>query len=218
MQTMRDYIEYVVNESLQYLEKKGHIKGNDRFALKNKMMTKFLTSKHIREVKHKIINGPKKLKLERPVVISALNLTELRLAQIICDIHGVNFNDVFSRSRKRDVVDARMQLVSFMYIYLGYTFSQIGKLFSRDHSTIIHNLQANEDLLFASGVFCSKYTLFIESAQKELPEIFNNVEKNKEKLRESEQVRTQRTLMGYRKGIYDKRKTEDEKLNTASVS
>lgn len=217
MQTMRDYIEYVLDESLEYLEKRGHLPLKERAYIKNKMMTKFLASRHIKDIKGKIINGPKKLKLERPVIISALTVTEIRLSQIICDVHCVSFNDIYSRSRKRDVVDARMQLVSFMYIYMGYTFSQIGKLFSRDHSTIIHNLQANENLLFASGVFCNKYNLFIETAKRELPEIFNDLEKNKEKLREYEKVKNQRTLLGYRKVIQESKKLNNDLHTIATV-
>ncbi len=87
--------------------------------------------------------------LARLAVITSLSILLLsglrpyRLAPLLLPVlkaHDLRFLDVKSPSRKKVYNDARFE----MYYILqreGMTLSQIGAVFNRDHSTILHGIQ-----------------------------------------------------------------------------
>lgn len=60
----------------------------------------------------------------------------------VCDILGVSVSDLLSKTRKRQIVEARV-IVSYI-LYKEWdnliSFEAIGELLSRDHSSITHYL------------------------------------------------------------------------------
>jgi len=57
---------------------------------------------------------------------------------------GVSFSELKSANRQRNVVTARQYAFWRLYQHtysLGYPLVQIGKMFNRDHSTVIHSIK-----------------------------------------------------------------------------
>ena len=64
-----------------------------------------------------------------------------------------------TKSRRRDIVYRRMYLFKYLKQMQDKTLTEIGGLFNRDHSTIIHGLKTFEDVKL--------YDDFIDYTQKE---------------------------------------------------
>ncbi len=80
----------------------------------------------------------------------------------ICQYFNTNMHDLKSKSRKRELVIPR-----HIAIYLSYkrqlgSKKAIGKYFSRDHSTVIHAIEAVSDLLDTD----SKFRKVVEEVNK----------------------------------------------------
>ena len=58
-----------------------------------------------------------------------------------------------SKKRQRDLVFARMYFAFILRNYTNYTLFKIGKILCKDHSTILHYLNAIEDM-----IACEKIT------------------------------------------------------------
>lgn len=69
------------------------------------------------------------------------------IVDTVCFYLSVNVEDVFSRTRKQRVVEARHFICYICRVEFRMIFSFIGKNLKRDHSTIIHGVQAIEDLM-----------------------------------------------------------------------
>lgn len=197
MQTVRNLIEYVTKKNLEFLRKQNCLKEDSSF-LEEKVIRKIMDDKNVRPYKRKILEPVKKKPTPKPVEVN-LSLQELQLCQIICEVHSVNFNMLFSRSRRMDLVDARRQLTTFLYTYLCYTYSHTGRLFGKDHSTIIHSLRSHEDLLETNNLYASRFLKFLEQAKQVMPEVFEQAEKSKQTLREYEKARNQRAMSNYKR-------------------
>jgi hypothetical protein len=66
--------------------------------------------------------------------------------------------DLFSKSRKREVVELRM-IFCFIARQMQYTCSSVGKYVgNRDHTTVLHNVATFKNLIETSEVFREKYT------------------------------------------------------------
>lgn len=51
---------------------------------------------------------------------------------------GIDKELLFKRDRHDSTVKARMLVMYYMYRILGYTLSETGRFFNRDHTTVIH--------------------------------------------------------------------------------
>ena len=63
---------------------------------------------------------------------------------------------MLSRTRKRDIVTARMLCMYIFRNYLNMQWTEIGRVFHRDHSTAIHGVNAISNQLFFPNSFESK--------------------------------------------------------------
>jgi hypothetical protein len=193
MQTVRDIIEYIVKETVEYLDKSNKLVGKDSF-LEDKLKRKFLEDKLLKPYKAKTIITTPKVKVEKLDMKKSLTTYEMTVIQIICEIHKVGFNDLFSRKKKTEYVDARKQLASFLYVYLNYSYSHIGLLLGRDHSTMIHNVSSHESLLDIDKVYCDKFFKVIDAVKIELPELMNPSLSKNNMIKEYRKLKSERTL------------------------
>ena len=67
-----------------------------------------------------------------------------RLMGIVSSVTGVNINE---DSRRRPVVDARYIFYKIYKDMEGWTFSDIGALFGKDHATVIHGINTIENII-----------------------------------------------------------------------
>jgi chromosomal replication initiation ATPase DnaA len=65
-----------------------------------------------------------------------------KLAIRICDDHGVTLRDVLGPSSPRHLVHARWQIM-FELRQRDWTFAQIGRVFGRDHTSVMHGVKAH---------------------------------------------------------------------------
>ena len=62
------------------------------------------------------------------------------LIEKTCKRFGIKKEDLISKSRKRELVYARIRIAVIMHDN-GLSFSEIGRLIGRDHSTVSHYLE-----------------------------------------------------------------------------
>jgi len=99
---------------------------------------------------------------------------EVELTQLMCEIHYLDYERLFAKGRKREVVDARAQLSSFLYTKLKYSFTRVGNFFNRDHSTIIHAVDLHEGQMTTNRDYALKYVEFCERVKKDIPHLLSD--------------------------------------------
>ena len=75
---------------------------------------------------------------QKKVSIPIKWLTIEKITEKLLPCFQVTENELFSRSRKIFIVDARMIIAYLALKTLNYTTIQLGKIFSVDHSTIVY--------------------------------------------------------------------------------
>jgi chromosomal replication initiation ATPase DnaA len=156
--------------------------GNTDPFMEEVILTELAKNKEIRSIKSKTVAVIPKQKVIKPVIPTNITLLELKISQIFCEIHKVNIDNIYSHSRKRTHVDARMQLVSFLYFYREYTYSDVGRLMNKDHSTIIHNVKKHQDLIETNGIYTHSFYRALETLKEEMPELFVQDEEKKQEM------------------------------------
>jgi chromosomal replication initiation ATPase DnaA len=70
-----------------------------------------------------------------------------RLKNIICDVCAVSWEEIEGKSRQRPISIARFFYCLYGRTFLHLTHSAIGRSINRDHTTVLHAVNAIEDLL-----------------------------------------------------------------------
>ena len=65
----------------------------------------------------------------------------------IAEAYGITEDEMFKRSRKRKLVDARSMLAYVLVKKLGYTFEETASVVQRDRSTVFNMLNNMSNLL-----------------------------------------------------------------------
>lgn len=94
--------------------------------------------KEIERLKQMIINPINKMNKNEDLVY---------ILQRVCDVTGIMPHDVFSNTRKREIVIARQLFCYVTMTHYTYTWVSIGKFLNRDHSTIIHSVKTYSDYI-----------------------------------------------------------------------
>lgn len=81
--------------------------------------------------------------VKRPNVIETL----------VCDYLGELLPEVQSRKRHRKLVVCRQIIMFLMREHTQFSLKDIGRRFHRDHTTVIHSLQAVRDQMYTDEVF-----------------------------------------------------------------
>jgi chromosomal replication initiation ATPase DnaA len=81
---------------------------------------------------------PKKREVARLCWMTIQEAARERIA-LVAAVHGVEIPVMLGNSRQRKVVAARWGAIRFVH-ELGLSTPQIGKLFNRDHTSILHAL------------------------------------------------------------------------------
>ncbi|MEJ5330367.1 MAG: chromosomal replication initiator protein DnaA [Desulfobaccales bacterium] len=94
--------------------------------------------------------------LQEPVTLRAaqevlhdLKAVESRLSipqiqKLVGDYFQVSVKDLLGRSRQKKLVRARQVALYFAQLYTGKTVTELGRLFNRSHSSVVHALQTLE--------------------------------------------------------------------------
>ena len=80
------------------------------------------------------------------------------IQKMVAEHHSVSVEDLKSKSRKRELVAARQVAMYFTKKYTNHSLKSIGNYFGkRDHSTVIHALQAVSDMLDVEPQFKASF-------------------------------------------------------------
>lgn len=107
------------------------------------------------------------IRLDREYVVPLMSLSQLKnFMEPFSPVSNGMRTPMFSKSRKRDVVELRM---IFCYIarQMRYTCDNIGHFMNgRDHTTVLHSVNMFKNLLETSDVFREKYTRIVAYIKK----------------------------------------------------
>ncbi len=70
-----------------------------------------------------------------------------RVLKLLCKENNVLEQDVFSRSRKKELVMVRHQFFFIAGMKTKLSLSHLGKVFKRDHATVLHSKRTFQNLL-----------------------------------------------------------------------
>ena len=87
-----------------------------------------------------------------------------KIEKALKDVLGVEFSDVMSRNRHRDLTDARMMMYLLLREY-GLSYPRIGKIMGKNHTTILWGVRAAQSLLYYNAPFRENYQAFKNSCQ-----------------------------------------------------
>jgi chromosomal replication initiation ATPase DnaA len=69
----------------------------------------------------------------------------IEMARKVAEAHGVALREMFSPIREGPIVRARWDCWARLHSH-GLTAKQIGRIFDRDHSTVLHGLKRASEL------------------------------------------------------------------------
>jgi len=184
MQTVRDIVEIAVRHCATHKQK-------DAYYIE-KMVNQILNLEPIKPYKNKAFGSNPKGRVKMINTYRPMTGQEIKIAQIVCDATHTEFNDLFSRTRKRCIVDVRIQLVSFFYYYRAYTYTDLGSMLGRDHSTIIHSVSTHQDLVDSNHLYAVKFYNLINKIKEEMPELFIDRLKLEDQSREYAKIKLER--------------------------
>jgi chromosomal replication initiation ATPase DnaA len=100
--------------------------------------------------------------------------------ELIAEAFNIDHRKLPTRTRERDVVEARQFAMWYHYFYEGYSQAAAGDLYNRDHATVIHGCKQVETLMQVDKRFQIKAI----RAMKMLNAVneANNAEKNNQKV------------------------------------
>ena len=69
------------------------------------------------------------------------------VSQVVGSLYGLDFEQMISINRRRDLVDARKIMSVLLRNVYKLTFSKIGAILQRDHTTMLHYYRDHENLM-----------------------------------------------------------------------
>lgn len=122
---------------------------------------------------------PKRHKLKALKVIRAIDDTEAQVAQYLdkntpvvdkvnsalITAFGCTIEQLATSGRAREHVDLRKIAVNYIYSLHCFSLTQIGKLFNKDHATVIHYCKQHEQHVKYDAVYRDKNNLFLTQIQ-----------------------------------------------------
>lgn len=91
-------------------------------------------------------------KIQRRYLLGDIN----HIINIVCDTFNVEVDDVKSRSRKRTFTEPRQIAIYFIRQKTNLSLKNIGRIFLRDHSTIINSIEVVTDSIQVNKRFNKK--------------------------------------------------------------
>jgi len=82
-------------------------------------------------------------------------MTYKEICLSICEGEGIAYDDLVSRSRKRELVQTRQLCMYFGHMFLKHsmTLAAIGAPFGRDHATVLHAKKTVQNIMTFDKVF-----------------------------------------------------------------
>lgn len=75
----------------------------------------------------------------------------------VAEVHNIELSEIKSHSRKHELVRVRAMAFSILYSKYGAKLSEIGRIFKRHHSTVIHGLKTHQSFMHTDESYVSEY-------------------------------------------------------------
>ena len=99
--------------------------------------------------------------------LKGLEISTEKIQQTCCDVFDITLEQMLSKKRSRHLTEPR-QLAQFIIRDLYFvTWQKIGKLFNRDHSTVMHSYGTIQLLLSYDRMLIKKFKEIINILQNE---------------------------------------------------
>ena len=79
------------------------------------------------------------------------------LIQFVCKEMNVKYKDALSKDRSRILVLTRNMCYAILKTYVGATVASIGRLFFRDHTTVLHGLRMHQQDLRTNDIYQEQF-------------------------------------------------------------
>jgi chromosomal replication initiator protein len=95
----------------------------------------------------------------KTVKIEKKQITLEKIQNVVCMYFNIDMREIHSKSRKREIVQARQVAMFLSKKYTDYSYSHIGNLVGkRDHATVLHACRAIQDSIDVDKSFRLKMT------------------------------------------------------------
>lgn len=81
-------------------------------------------------------------------------------------LFDVEYDNILSKRRDTTIVRARQAAMCALREVKGFSYPRIGRMFARDHSTVIHAWEKTQALLISNPDFASRYGLLLQEAER----------------------------------------------------
>ncbi len=169
MQTIGDFVDKIIEISVEHFNGTSYSRED--------IKSKILKVPGAKRYYYRVLDPIKEKKPVEKQILPNLTNEEYKILMIIAQEHNVDINKLVSKSRKREIVDARMQAMVIFYVYLFYTYKRTGDIFLRDHSTVIHAVETSNDLLDSDAGFTRSFVKTLSTVKEDLPYLFESHEK-----------------------------------------
>jgi chromosomal replication initiator protein len=79
------------------------------------------------------------------------------IQKMVCNFYNVPYNDLLTKTRKREIVQARQITMYFAKKFTRSSLKTIGEHFTgKDHTTVIHSCQTVENLMETDAAYREK--------------------------------------------------------------
>jgi chromosomal replication initiation ATPase DnaA len=75
------------------------------------------------------------------------------IIQFVCKEMNVKYKDALSKDRSRILVLTRNMCYAILKTYVGSTVASIGRLFFRDHTTVLHGLRMHQQDMRTNDIY-----------------------------------------------------------------
>jgi chromosomal replication initiation ATPase DnaA len=167
MITIKEYTEEVVKaitkklklDSFQRLDLLKEVRNLENYkTYRNKIVSptvKYNPNKNRKKSSH--INMYSLIEVDRKLVEDAVRISHLDIDKFVIN------------SREGEYVDCRRMIMAVMRIHLGYSLTKVGKLFNKDHSSIIHNIRKHNDFLVTDKVYSRRFQKYLDCVKESSP-------------------------------------------------
>ena len=92
-----------------------------------------------------------------PGVLTNRQLDKETIIQFVCNEMNVKYKDALSKDRSRILVLTRNMCYAILKTYVGSTVAAIGRLFFRDHTTVLHGLRMHHQDMTTNDIYAEQF-------------------------------------------------------------
>lgn len=104
-----------------------------------------------------------------PLHLDRFTAIEVDIIKIVCEVHRIEIYNFLSTMRKREVINARFQMMALLRYQMFYTFEHIGFIFNKDHSSIIHGIDKHSVYYDVESTYKNQYNTVLNMIEDKHP-------------------------------------------------